>query len=203
MFALFAALAAPALVAAAAVPAADAPAADIQQTQLPPDHPSAGTTETLAPADRTREVPPLATAAAPRQAGTTPQTVTDPHLLGSWGGLRPKLAAIGIVPAIQYVGEGITNVRSGTRSKALYDDQVNLAVSTDLKKLTGVLPGTLQVSINHRRGDNFNGLSGINQLVSAHEIYGRGEIWRVGQLWYRITLGKVELKAGRMPLSEE
>lgn len=157
----------------------------------------------LTPADRARMLPPLAAAGSPRQAGTTGQIITDPHLLGDWLGLRPKLAAIGIVPSIQYVGEGITNVTGGTRSKALYDDQVNIGVSTDLKRLTGLLPGTLQLSINRRRGDNYNGLSGVGQLVSAQEIYGRGEIWRLGQAWYRITLGHVELKGGRMPLSED
>jgi porin len=195
-----------ALVAPAAVPpAAIAPTeiAAVQQTELKPNNPKAGTVESLSPAERARLLPPLGPANMPKQAGTTGQLVTDPHLLGDWLGLRPKLAAIGIVPSVQYVGEGITNVSGGTRDKALYDDQVNIAVSTDLKKLTGAIPGTLQLSINHRRGDNFNLLSGVGQLVSAHEIYGRGEIWRVGQMWYRITLGKIELKAGRMPLSED
>jgi porin len=214
MFGLFAALVAPAAslppsVSAQPLTVSPPPSAEaivvaaFQQSELPPHHPNAGNVEALSPAERLRLLPPLAPANAPKQAGTTGQLVTDPHLLGDWGGLRPKLAAIGIVPSIQYVGEGITNVSGGARSKALYDDQVNFAVSTDLKKLTGVVPGTLQLSINHRRGDNFNSLSGIGQLVSAHEVYGRGEIWRVGQIWYRITLGKFELKGGRMPLSED
>lgn len=206
MIGLIAALAAPTIVSSAPVqPAAPTDiAVALQQATPHPHDPRAGNPDALSPGDRLRQLlPPLGPANMPRQAGTTGQLVTDPHLLGDWFGLRPSLAAIGIVPSIQYVGEGITNITGGTRSKALYDDQVNVAVSTNLKTLTGVIPGTLQLSINHRRGDNYNGLSGIGQLVSAQEIYGRGEITRVGQIWYRITLGHFELKGGRMPLSED
>jgi porin len=177
--------------------------AAMKQAQQAEDAPPSIDSQVLAPAERTRWLPPLGPANSPRQAGTAAQLVTDPHLLGDWAGLRSKLSGIGVVPSVQYVGEGITNVSGGTKNQALYDDQLNLALSTDLKTLTGVIPGSFQVSINRRRGGNFNALSGINQLESAHEVYGRGQIWRLGQLWYRITLGAFELKSGRMPLSED
>ncbi|WBO20725.1 carbohydrate porin [Sphingomonas abietis] len=129
------------------------------------------------------------------------------HLLGDWGGLRHRLEDIGLTPNLAYVSHTVSNVRGGTTDKTLTAGQFTAGVTADLPTLLG-LPGTFQATIVRRFGTSFNAESGLNTLVTPQSIQGRGEVWRVSQLWYRAKvsggiLGGVDVKLGRMYFNED
>lgn len=116
-------------------------------------------------------------------------------------GIRPALADIGITPNLRYVTQTLANMRGGSRKVVRTSGQFLASASIDLDKLAR-LPGTFQATITRRHGKSFNSESGLNLPINPQAINGRGEVWRVGQLWYQVDIGRVDLKLGRLQLSE-
>ncbi len=128
------------------------------------------------------------------------------HLLGDWFGLRTDLQDLGITPVIAYTESSLGNVRGGTKSRFDTAGQFKAGLEFDLPKLTGgSVPGTFQVGLvrRHSLAESFSNTSGLTPLVNPLSIQGRGSIWRVSQLWYKVSVGKLNVKLGRMYLNED
>ncbi|WP_179041677.1 carbohydrate porin [Sphingobium lactosutens] len=132
-----------------------------------------------------------------------PAPPADPHLLGDWVGIRSALARHGITPNIQYASEFAANLSGGTSRDATNITQLALGFTADLKKLTHVVPGTFQFTVTKRSGPRLDDEAGLGLLQFSQEAWGRGRIWRLTQAWYRVNIGSLDLKLGRMGTGED
>jgi porin len=148
----------------------------------------AQTTDTLPDAN------PAAAAAETQQQPKPPATLT-----GEWGGLRTKARDTGVDLTAAYVGEFGANVSGGARKDATETGQFTFGATVDTDKLFGLKGGTLQATITYRHGHNLTDRAGLGLLQQAQEVYGRGQTWRLTELWYQQDLGQgFDIKAGRM-----
>ncbi|WP_226506962.1 carbohydrate porin [Pseudomonas sp. MWU16-30317] len=131
--------------------------------------------------------------------------------LGDWGGTRSKLLDQGVDVIVDYVGEGASNVRGGydhDRS-ARYTAQWVLGTHLDLQKLLGWHDAEFQMLVTERNGNNLSNDRVSDprapQLSSVQEVWGRGQTWRLTQLWYRQKFfdGRFDLKLGRLGVNED
>ena len=121
-------------------------------------------------------------------------------LTGDWNGLRTRLEDDGWTFDIRQKLEGAYNATGGTRSSADGAGETRIGVIADLDKLAHLSGGTVHLMLTRRYGAGLGEPSGIDPLMSFIEVHGRGDIWRLTQLWYDQTLagGAVDLKLGRM-----
>jgi porin len=120
-------------------------------------------------------------------------------LTGEWGGLRTDIRDAGIDLTAAYVSEFAANIAGGARKDATETGQFAFGATIDTKKLIGLAGGTVQATITYRRGINLTDRAalGVNQQVQ--EVYGRGQTWRLTELWYQQDLGGgVDVKLGRL-----
>ncbi|WP_165799615.1 carbohydrate porin [Sphingomonas oleivorans] len=129
--------------------------------------------------------------------------LADEHLLGDWAGIRTGLQDMGISLSAQYLLHGVYNLNGGTDSGFRQAGQASLGATFDLDRMIGVKKAVIQLLILNRNGDNLSTDKRLFLLQPAQGIYGRGEVWRLTQFWYRQTIGKVEYKIGRVSLSED
>jgi porin len=155
------------------------------------------------PARKRRELPPQTV----NNNGTLvkrPQNEQDIHLLGDWFGLRTTLIDAGVTPTLAYTEQSLGAVRGGNPDRFNTAGQFTAGLRFDLPKISGgAIPGTFQATIVRRHGDSMNTEAGLNLLVNPLSIQGRGQTWRFSQLWYKVKLGKLDLKLGRMFLNED
>lgn len=135
----------------------------------------------------------------------------SPWMLGDWGGLRSELLEKGYKFNIQYTGEGASNVKGGYSSHTTgrYSDQLTLGTNLDLQKVFGWNDSEFQLTVTERSGRNLTN-EGIADpraggLTSVQEVYGRGQTWRLTQLWYRQGFlgGALDIKLGRVGVGED
>jgi porin len=178
---------------------APAPATELaQQTATPP---ASGAATTPAPNQNFAGLSPTTQTLATRLSARPPQ---DAHLFGDWLGIRTRLVDAGITPTLAYVEQSLGAVRGGAPNRFNTAGQFTAGLQFDMKKITGgAVPGTFQATIVRRHGESFNAEAGLNLLVNPLSIQGRGETWRFSQLWYRVALGKLDVKLGRMYLNED
>jgi porin len=127
------------------------------------------------------------------QAGSPPPS----SLTGEWWGVRTKLRDDGVDLGGTYKAEPASNVQGGAREGITMPSDLSFRATLDFGKLFGVHGGTFQTSLSYRRGDSLP----LNLLQSAQEVYGRGHVVRLAELWYlqRLADGAFTIKAGRMP----
>lgn len=134
----------------------------------------------------------------PALAGTPAgKPSASPHLLGTWFGIRPKLEEIGITPSAAYFFQPAVNVNGGKGSELALYGQFVAGATVDLDKVAGLEGGVFQVQFSNRHGKNLNQDEQLGLLQNPQGVIGAGEIWRLSQLYYRQTIGKVELQVGR------
>lgn len=165
---------------------------------------------TIAGGARAQTAPP--TPAAPRQSSVDAQTprVVDRSgmttgLFGDWGGVRSDLYDRGIDLQISYTAEPAWNPRGGDRQDVTYTGQAIVGASLDMNKLTGIEGGEVQVTLFHRHGPSLDVVQNTGLLQAVQEIYGRGQIARLADAWYRQTFagGAATLKLGRIPVNSD
>jgi len=123
-------------------------------------------------------------------------------LFGDWNGLRTRFP--GVRPSVSYVAEIAGVVSGDARRQITYDDQIAFGLSLDTPNLFGGDgKGVFQVNLSHRSGNNLSGDTGLNALNTPTAYYGRGEVWRLPQFWYKASRGKTEIKLGRMTFGED
>ncbi len=141
----------------------------------------------------------LGKAGGNQQAPKTPDA-----LFGDWGGLRTRLDDDGIKLSVGYKGEAAGNVSGGQRKTATETGQFAFTGAFDMGKIAGIDGGTFQTTITYRQGKDLGAHAGLGVLQQVQEVYGRGQTWRLTELWYQQVLadGAVVLKVGRMPAGE-
>lgn len=130
---------------------------------------------------------------------------------GDWNGLRSDLQDKGVSLIIGYVGEGASNLKGGynTDRTARYTSQWALGTHLDLEKMLGWRNAEFQLLVTERSGRNLSndriGDPRTGQLSSVQEVWGRGQTWRLTQMWYRQTFfdNTLDIKLGRIGVNED
>ena len=125
-------------------------------------------------------------------------------MTGDWGGERTKLIEQGIDIKMDYVGEVGGNLHGGFNDDktARYADQFGLGVALDLQKLWGWDNTQAKIQFTNRNGYNISndrvGDPRAGTLSSSQEVYGRGHMVRLTQLWiqHQFFDNKLDVKAG-------
>ncbi|PQZ93083.1 MULTISPECIES: carbohydrate porin [Pseudomonas] len=130
---------------------------------------------------------------------------------GDWGGVRSELLEQGVDVIVGYVGEAATNVHGGYNHDrtARYTAQWALGTHLDLQKLLGWNEAEFQLLVTERNGNNLSNERVSDprapQLSSVQEVWGRGQTWRLTQMWYRQKFfnSALDLKFGRVGVNED
>ncbi|MDM8190402.1 porin [Pseudomonas koreensis] len=125
-------------------------------------------------------------------------------MTGDWGGERTKLIEQGIDIKADYVGEMGANLHGGydDDKTGRYSDQFGLGVALDLQKLWGWDNTQAKIQLTNRNGYNISndrvGDPRAGTLSSSQEVYGRGHMVRLTQLWiqHQFFDNKLDVKVG-------
>ncbi|MDH0629882.1 carbohydrate porin [Pseudomonas mosselii] len=135
----------------------------------------------------------------------------SPWMLGDWGGTRSELLEEGYDFTLGYTGEMGSNLHGGYSHDraARYSDQFTFGVNMDLQKILGWQDTEFQLTVTERHGDNISN-DRINDprvggFTSAQEVWGRGETWRLTQMWIKQKYfdGTLDVKFGRFGEGED
>ncbi len=135
----------------------------------------------------------------------------SPWMLGDWGGTRTELLEKGYDFTLGYTGEMGSNLHGGYSHDraARYSDQFTFGVNMDLQKILGWHDTEFQLTVTERHGDNISN-DRINDprvggFTSAQEVWGRGETWRLTQMWIKQKYfdGALDVKFGRFGEGED
>lgn len=146
-------------------------------------------------------------------AGSLQAAGYDPNakMTGDWGGLRTELYNKGFDFSFEYVGEAATNAHGGYDhdKTARYADQFALGMQMDLEKVFGLKDAQFKVAITERSGRNISNdrISDprAGTFSSSQEVYGRGQTYRLTQLWVKQTYldNKLDVKVGQFGEGED
>jgi porin len=128
---------------------------------------------------------------------------TRPYLFGDLG--RTKLKEQGIELGLTLGDEAVGNVSGGSKNTAANAGQLWFGAKFDMGKLAGIQGGTIGLTLVDRFGKNLNTEAGIPALQLTNEVFGRGNILRLTQLYYSQKLfdDRLELKGGRLPVGSD
>ncbi len=139
----------------------------------------------------------LAQPAVAQEAASTPAPAELTTLTGDWGGKRTQLQNFGIDVSGGVKEEAGGNVYGTIPRQWAQSGEFDFAATFDAQKLWGVPGGVLQTTITLREGEPPPGAL----LQQSAEVFGRGNIARLTQFWWRQKfLGdRLTIKVGRMP----
>jgi len=145
----------------------------------------------------------LLTTAPPVPYTETDDFWTRPYLLGDLG--RTQLKEQGISLALTLGDEAVTNVTGGSRNTAANAGQLFFQGKFDMAKLADIQGGMIGLTLVQRFGGNLNAEAGIPALQLTDEVFGRGSILRLTELYYSQKLfdDSLELKIGRLPVGSD
>jgi porin len=140
------------------------------------------------------------TKAAPLPYATVDDFWTRPYLFGDLG--RTKLKEQGISLALTLGDEAVGNLSGGSRNTTANAGQLWFEAKFDMAKLADIPGGMIALTLVDRFGDNLNGNADIPALQLTDEVYGRGSILRLTELYYQQKLfdDRLVLKGGRLPI---
>ena len=132
-------------------------------------------------------------------------------MTGDWGGTRTELLEKGYDFTLDYVGEAATNLHGGYNDDrtARYSDQFALGMKLDLQKILGWQDAEFKLAITERSGRNLSNdrISDprAGQFSSVQEVWGRGQTWRLTQMWIKQKYfdGALDVKVGRFGEGED
>lgn len=132
-------------------------------------------------------------------------------MTGDWGGARTELLGKGYDFTLDYVGEAATNLHGGYNDDrtARYSDQFALGMKLDLQKILGWHDAEFKLAITERSGRNLSNdrISDprAGQFSSVQEVWGRGQTWRLTQMWIKQKYldGALDVKVGRFGEGED
>lgn len=144
-------------------------------------------------------------AALPRLAEADEPGPFGNTLTGDWGGWRTRLSNDGIDFNLGYTTENAANVQGGTKQGVRYTDQWTFGATFDLDKLLDLNNARFQVSITDRNGRNLSSDEHLGSLQQVQEVFGRGQTWRITQLWYEQAYfnNTLDWKIGRLTDGED
>ncbi|HKS14473.1 MAG TPA: carbohydrate porin [Pseudomonas sp.] len=135
----------------------------------------------------------------------------SPWMFGDWGGTRSELLRQGYDFTLGYTGEMGSNLHGGFDHDrtARYSDQFTFGSHLDLEKILGWQDAEFQLTVTERHGANISN-DRINDprvggFTSAQEVWGRGQTWRLTQLWVKQKYfdGALDVKFGRFGEGED
>jgi porin len=124
----------------------------------------------------------FSTKAAPLPYAETDDFWTRPYLFGDLG--RTQLKEKGIDLGLTLGNESVGNVTGGSRNTAANAGQLWFGAKFDMGKLAGIQGGTIGLTLVDRFGKNLNTEADIPALQLTNEVFGRGNILRLTQLYY-------------------
>jgi porin len=133
------------------------------------------------------------------------------YMTGDWGGLRSELESKGYTISAEYVGEVGSNVKGGYNNDktARYADQFAFGLDMDLQKIFGWHDAEFKLAVTERSGRNISndriGDPRVGTISSSQEVWGRGQTWRLTQMWYKQKFfdGALDIKLGRFGEGED
>lgn len=130
---------------------------------------------------------------------------TTVGITGDWGGRRSAWADKGVDLDLGYTVEAARNVSGGMRRTDAHAGQLSAAGRFDLDRAWGWEGMRAQVSLTLRDGDNLVDRAGLATLMQNQEVYGRGNIVRLGNLWLgkRSHDGRFDVKLGRLAVGDD
>ncbi|RJS17703.1 hypothetical protein DRW03_27340 [Corallococcus sp. H22C18031201] len=147
----------------------------------------------------------LLVGAWPRPALAAEATTPPPGLTGDWGGWRQRLFDAGVALQVGYVTELAYNARGGTGHALRQAGQLTAGLGVNLDALVGVPGGSLQFTVTYRTGNDLGADMALGTLQLVQEVYGRGEVGRITQLWYEQSFldKRLKWKLGRLTVGED
>jgi porin len=139
----------------------------------------------------------------------------DRYVTGDWWGWRTRFHNCGIDFNLDYFSEMATNFSGGKDNfngyaknfgqSWAYTDQALFGLDLDFNKLFGWDGASFQFYVTKRTGDNLSSQVNPNTLQLIQEVYGRGQTWRITDLWFKQTFCNdlFEFKLGLMNMSQE
>nr|WP_110950121.1 carbohydrate porin [Pseudomonas bohemica] len=135
----------------------------------------------------------------------------SPWMLGDWGGKRSELSKQGYDFKLDTVVEVGSNLHGGYDhdKSTRYSDQFALGAHMDLQKILGWHDAEFQLTLTNRNGDNISndriGDPRVGTLSSSQEVWGRGNVSRLTDLWYQQKFldQKLSIKVGRFNEGED
>ncbi len=103
------------------------------------------------------------------------------HLLGSWGGVRPALAAHGLTIESIVTLDTIGNLSGGAKRGTVFLGNYDLTATLDTDKAIGLPGGTLFVYLLGNFGEAPSALVGDTQVSDNIEAY---ETFKLYEAWY-------------------
>lgn len=119
---------------------------------------------------------------------------------GDWDGARHRLAERGINFDFGYTSEDLANVRGGDRKGMVHTGQLALGTVFDLQKLWHLQGASFHFTTTYRDGHDIRARNGVDTLLQPQEIYGRGQTWRLTEMYWSQWLADDHLlfKLGRL-----
>ncbi|MFU9047344.1 carbohydrate porin [Acinetobacter tibetensis] len=135
--------------------------------------------------------------------------VDSPWMFGDWNGTRTELDTKGYRFNLGYTGEMATLLDAKKHSShgTEYADQFVLGSHFDLDKILGWQDTEAQIIITERNGHSLSQTSDAlnGHLSSTQEVWGRGQTWRLTNLWIKKQFinQKLDIKVGRFGEGED
>jgi NADH dehydrogenase len=124
------------------------------------------------------------------------------HVLGDWGGVRPKLEESGITPRWFFITDVAGNPSGGRSQGATQASSTELSLLFDLNRIVGLKGGSVFASFSQRWGNRLSS-NYVGNVFSEQQIYGF-ETFRVIDVSYQQKLFKdrLELRLGRFAATD-
>jgi porin len=125
------------------------------------------------------------------------------HLLGNWGGLRPRFEESGITPKLTLTTDFMANPLGGRSQGATAPSSLELSLFFDLQKMYGLSGASFFTSFSERWGNSLS-QDYIGNVFSTQQIFGF-ETFRVIDVSYQQKLfgDLVELRLGRFATTDD
>lgn len=151
------------------------------------------------PAQSPASPEPLPGTASETQSPVVAEQGLEPEnkLLGTLGGLRPRLERQGITVNLNETSEVFGNATGGRATGTVYEGVTNMSVDLDLEKAAGLTGATVRISALqiHGRGLSTNYVNNLDVVSSAEAT----RATRLFELWYQQNFwgGKADLRLGQ------
>src|SRR4051794_29902534 len=116
--------------------------------------------------------------------GAVDAHAADGRLTGDWGGLRTRMEQAGLDLEVGHTSEIAYNAAGGTHELVEYADQWAFVAALDLQRLLDIHDARIKLTITERNGHNLSDEAHLGTLQQVQEVFGRGQDWRLTQLWY-------------------
>ena len=133
----------------------------------------------------------------------------SPWMLGDWNGQRTAFQNQGYDFSFGYTGEMATliDAQRSSNHKTEYTDQFVFGAHLDLAKIAGWQDTEAQITVTQRNGQSLSqSAAALNgHLSSVQEVWGRGQTWRLTDLWIKKKFleQKLDVKVGRFGEGED